>query len=294
LRTEWSQRDPIRIPDAEEQSSSPTASEHLTSQQKISQYEDGTLIKPTAETTAANSDRDVKYGKLAARRKFIRKEALDQYNVRDQDKIAYVELRMFKFTHDPKVHKNGNDTKALGDPKKFLKLYKEARGEKVKSIEEGISGIFIDYLERRTGAGNVNNGDERSKAVVNIRSILKKFQMIDEYYMAHQQFVDAVGEFKRPATPEPIETSRRMRGGLHVHEVKNNLLKYSAGLKDSLQVNPTFQRVKVRKPVEKAPVYDEFTLKFIDRVQAIHELEDKLEYLIAYRDWDGISESIML
>jgi hypothetical protein len=72
--------------------------------------------------------------------------------------------------------------------------------------------------------------------------------------MSHQQFITAIEEFKKPSSQEPVETSKQMRSGMHIHEVKNNLLKYSAKIKDGFQINPTFQFIKIPKPVEKAPL----------------------------------------
>ena len=52
------------------------------------------------------------------------------YDVRDADKINYVELHMYKFTHDSQIHKEG----LLGDPSKFIRIYRDARKNQPKSI----------------------------------------------------------------------------------------------------------------------------------------------------------------
>ena len=61
---------------------------------------------------------------------------------------------MYKFTYAPSINESGT----LGNHSKFLEIFKKAQNGKPKELHQGISGILIDYLERKIGSGS---SDER-------------------------------------------------------------------------------------------------------------------------------------
>ena len=61
----------------------------------------------------------------------------------------------------------------LGEVVKFVPIYLAARKHHPKTIKDGISGKLIKMLEKKDINGEFDMGG-RSKAVVNLRSVLKK------------------------------------------------------------------------------------------------------------------------
>ena len=75
------------------------------------------------------------------------------------------------------------------------------------------------------------------------------------------------------------------------------MVKFHKKLKDSILKNPTFEKYDKGFELQKKPVhkyeneknYNDFTKNFLKYIKDINAMEDTLDFILAYQQWDGCS-----
>ena len=80
-----------------------------------------------------------------------------------------------------------------------------------------------------------------------------------------------------------------MRHGLPFVEVQDNLVRLAALKNDSYMMNPTWRQLSHKLPKKdvRPEHYNEFTKQFLNYVKDINEMEDVIDFIRKYEEWDG-------